>query len=60
MTAVRLFLVAGEPSGDLLGGALLAGLRGSAATGWSVEGVGGPAMAARGARQPVSDGRSCR
>lgn len=43
----RLFLVAGEPSGDRLGGALLAGLR-ELAPGAEVAGVGGPAMAAQG------------
>ncbi|HRO09992.1 lipid-A-disaccharide synthase [Amaricoccus sp.] len=43
----RLFLVAGEPSGDLLGGALLAGLR-EIGGGLEVAGVGGPAMAAEG------------
>jgi lipid-A-disaccharide synthase len=45
---VRLFLVAGEPSGDLLGGALLAGLRELRGDGLEVAGVGGPAMAAQG------------
>ncbi len=44
----RLFLVAGEPSGDQLGGALLAGLRTLCGEGLAVEGVGGPAMAAEG------------
>ena len=43
----RLFLVAGEPSGDRLGGALLAGLR-ELASGVEAAGVGGPAMAAQG------------
>ncbi len=43
----RLFLVAGEPSGDRLGGALLAGLR-ELAPGVEAAGVGGPAMAAQG------------
>ncbi len=43
----RLFLIAGEPSGDLLGGALLRGLRKLSPT-IEVEGVGGPAMAAEG------------
>lgn len=43
----RLFLVAGEPSGDRLGGALIAGLR-ELAPEVEVAGVGGPAMAAQG------------
>ena len=47
MTGPRLFLVAGEPSGDRLGGALIEGMR---ALGVAPElaGVGGPAMAAAG------------
>ena len=44
---IRLFIVAGEPSGDLLGGALIAGLR-ELAPGLRLDGVGGPAMAAEG------------
>jgi lipid-A-disaccharide synthase len=46
---LKLFLVAGEPSGDRLGGALLAGFHD---LGVAVEplGVGGPVMAARGMR----------
>jgi len=44
---MRLFLVAGEPSGDRLGAALLAGLR-DLAPDAHVAGVGGPAMAAEG------------
>ncbi|MBP7000779.1 lipid-A-disaccharide synthase [Amaricoccus sp.] len=47
MAGPRLFIVAGEPSGDQLGGALIAGLR-DLAPGVTVEGVGGPAMAAAG------------
>ncbi|MFT3972026.1 MAG: lipid-A-disaccharide synthase [Amaricoccus sp.] len=43
----RLFLIAGEASGDVLGGALLAGLR-TLEPGLEVEGVGGAAMAAEG------------
>lgn len=43
----RLFLAAGEPSGDRLGGALIAGLR-ELAPGLEVAGVGGPSMAAQG------------
>ncbi len=44
---MRLFLVAGEPSGDRLGAALMAGLK-SLAPGVTFAGVGGPAMAAEG------------
>jgi len=43
----RLFLIAGEASGDLLGGALLAGLH-ELEPGLEAEGVGGAAMAAQG------------
>jgi lipid-A-disaccharide synthase len=52
----RLFLIAGEPSGDLLGAALIAGLR-ELAPGARLEGVGGPAMAAQGFRSrfPMAD-----
>ncbi len=46
--ALRLFLIAGEPSGDLLGAGLLAGLRDLCATAPRIDGVGGPAMAAEG------------
>ena len=54
---VRLFLVAGEPSGDRLGGALLAGLRQLVGDGFEVQGIGGPAMAAEGlaSRFPMED-----
>ena len=48
MTGPRLFLVAGEPSGDLLGAALIAGLRELCGDGLEIEGIGGPAMAAQG------------
>jgi lipid-A-disaccharide synthase len=44
----RLFIAAGEPSGDLLGGALIAGLRELRGDRLTLEGVGGPAMAAQG------------
>jgi lipid-A-disaccharide synthase len=44
----RLFLVAGEPSGDLLGAALIAGLREFCGEALAIEGVGGPAMQAQG------------
>lgn len=47
MSGPRLFLIAGEPSGDLLGGALIAGLRELAPL-VLLEGVGGPAMAGQG------------
>ena len=43
----RIFIAAGEPSGDLLGGALIAGLRQLTAD-LTLEGIGGPAMAAEG------------
>ena len=53
MTGARplVFLVAGEPSGDLLGARLMAALR--AATGGELRfaGVGGEAMAAEGLRR---------
>ncbi len=45
--AMKLFLIAGEPSGDRLGGALMAGLS-ELAPGMEFAGVGGPAMQARG------------
>jgi lipid-A-disaccharide synthase len=44
---LKVFLVAGEPSGDRLGGALMAGLR-ELAPGVQFSGVGGPEMAAAG------------
>jgi lipid-A-disaccharide synthase len=47
VSAPRLFLVAGEPSGDLLGGALIEGL-GALGLTPELAGVGGPAMAAAG------------
>jgi lipid-A-disaccharide synthase len=53
---VRIFLIAGEPSGDRLGAALMAGLR------WlrpdaTFDGIGGEAMEAEGLRSrfPISD-----
>jgi len=49
---MRLFLIAGEPSGDALGAALMAGLRAEAAAGREpapeFDGIGGPLMAAQG------------
>lgn len=44
---MRAFLIAGEPSGDLLGGALLAGLH-KLDPSLEIAGVGGPAMQAQG------------
>ncbi|WP_323717237.1 lipid-A-disaccharide synthase [Paracoccus aminovorans] len=44
---MKFFLIAGEPSGDNLGGALMAGLK-TLDPGAEFLGVGGPAMAARG------------
>lgn len=44
---MKLFLIAGEPSGDRLGAALMAGLR-SLVPGVTFHGVGGPLMAAEG------------
>ncbi|PKP75167.1 MAG: lipid-A-disaccharide synthase [Alphaproteobacteria bacterium HGW-Alphaproteobacteria-6] len=44
---MKLFLIAGEASGDALGAALMAGLK-ALAPGVSFEGVGGPLMAAEG------------
>ena len=46
---MRVFVVAGEPSGDLLGGAVMAGLA-ARVPGIRFDGVGGPAMAAQGLR----------
>ena len=46
-TGPRLFLVAGEPSGDRLGGALIEGFR-SLGIEPELQGVGGPSMAAAG------------
>ncbi len=45
--AVKLFLIAGEPSGDRLGAALMAGLK-SLHPGIAFQGVGGPMMQAEG------------
>ena len=47
MGALKVFLIAGEPSGDVLGGCLLAGLR-QLAPGLEIDGVGGPLMQAEG------------
>jgi lipid-A-disaccharide synthase len=53
---VKAFVIAGEPSGDLLGAALMAGLR-RLVPDVRFAGVGGPAMAARGLDSlfPMSD-----
>ncbi|MFW8634564.1 lipid-A-disaccharide synthase [Cribrihabitans pelagius] len=45
--SLKVFILAGEPSGDRLGGALMRGLQ-DLAPGVSFEGVGGPMMAAQG------------
>src|ERR1700749_4224412 len=45
---LNLMLVCGEPSGDLLGGELRAGLKGVAGAGGKFSGVGGAAMEAQG------------
>ncbi|MEZ5669206.1 MAG: lipid-A-disaccharide synthase [Alphaproteobacteria bacterium] len=45
---LRLYLVAGEPSGDLIGGRLIAALRALSPRPIELRGVGGPAMAAAG------------
>ncbi|WP_299359377.1 lipid-A-disaccharide synthase [uncultured Paracoccus sp.] len=45
-TGLKVFVVAGEPSGDLLGGALIAGLR-TLDSGVTFRGIGGDAMAAQ-------------
>ncbi|MXU65825.1 lipid-A-disaccharide synthase [Oceanomicrobium pacificus] len=59
MTAAdpKFFLIAGEPSGDRLGAALLSGLRDELGAPPQVDGVGGPEMAAEGleSRFPMED-----
>lgn len=52
---MKVFLIAGEPSGDKLGGALMAGLK--SLTECSFDGVGGPLMTAQGltSRFPMSE-----
>ena len=47
MGALRVFVIAGEPSGDALGGALMAGLR-TLSPEVAFDGVGGPLMQAEG------------
>ncbi len=53
----RVFLVAGEPSGDVLGARLIEALRGRLGDRLAVSGVGGPAMAQAGLESlfPISD-----
>ena len=53
---LRIFVIAGEPSGDLLGGAVMAGLR-SLRPDVTFAGIGGPAMAGQGLTSlfPMSD-----
>jgi len=47
-TPVRIAMVAGEPSGDLLGASLLDGLKGRLPAGTHFTGIGGPRMSAAG------------
>ncbi len=53
----RIFLVAGEASGDLLGAGLMGALRESGGDRFSFSGVGGPQMQGKGLRSlfPISD-----
>ena len=54
---IRLMLVAGEPSGDQLGGQLMAALRAECGANVEIMGMGGPAMTAQGLESffPLSD-----
>ena len=56
-TDVKVFLVAGEPSGDLLGARLMHGLADALGPSVSFAGVGGPAMAGEGLSSlfPIAD-----
>ena len=45
---MRVFVIAGEPSGDRLGGAVMAGLKALAGEEVTFAGVGGPLMQAQG------------
>ena len=54
---LRFFLIAGEPSGDRLGAALMAGLK-TLAGEVEFHGIGGPLMAAEGAALGFWPGRS--
>lgn len=53
----RFFLIAGEPSGDKLGAALMAGLKKEVSEGLEFSGVGGPLMEEQGLKSlfPMSD-----
>jgi len=57
MTATRIFLVAGEPSGDNLGAKLMAALKRATGGGVEFSGVGGERMAGEGLTSlfPLSD-----
>lgn len=54
---MRIFVIAGEPSGDSLGAAVMAGLKALVAGEVTFEGVGGPKMQAQGlaSRFPMSE-----
>jgi len=54
---ISIFLVAGEPSGDQLGGKLIDAIRGATSTPVAFEGVGGEAMEQKGCKSlfPLSD-----
>ena len=54
----RIFMLAGEPSGDMLGGRLIQALRDEAGDSLELFGVGGARMARAGPGQPVPDGRA--
>jgi lipid-A-disaccharide synthase len=49
-TSISVYLIAGEPSGDVLGGRLIKGLKALAGDDISISGVGGPNMMAQGLR----------
>lgn len=55
--AKKIFMIAGEPSGDSLGGALIAALRAQSADPLVIEGVGGDLMQAQGLKTllPMSE-----
>jgi lipid-A-disaccharide synthase len=57
MRGPRLFVIAGEPSGDRLGASLIAGLRELAGRGLELDGIGGPAMEGAGfeSRFPIDE-----
>lgn len=58
MGALRLFLIAGEPSGDRLGAALMAGLK-TLHPAVSFHGVGGPLMQAEGLHSRLFRWKNC-